>query len=219
MKQTVNRTLCTILAATGLAAALSACAPLVVGGAVMGTMMAVDRRTAGTQVEDEGIELRSANRLSESLGDRAHVNVTSFNRQVLLTGEVPTAQDRQRVEQIVMGVENVRSVVNDLAIMPSSSLSQRSNDTFITGKVRASLVDAKDITANAFKVVTERNIVYLMGRVTQREAQRATEIARGVSGVSKVVRVFEMITEEELRNIAPAPVVQDAPPASVPPRN
>jgi osmotically-inducible protein OsmY len=138
---------------------------------------------------------------------------------VLLTGEVPTAQDRQRVEQIVMGVENVRSVVNDLAIMPSSSLSQRSNDTFITGKVRASLVDAKDITANAFKVVTERNIVYLMGRVTQREAQRATEIARGVSGVSKVVRVFEMITEEELRNIAPAPVVQDAPPASVPPRN
>lgn len=219
MKQTVNRTLCTVLAAAGLAAALSACAPLVVGGAVMGTMMAVDRRTAGTQVEDEGIELRSANRLSESLGDRAHVNVTSFNRQVLLTGEVPTAQDRQRVEQIVMGVENVRSVVNDLAIMPSSSLSQRSNDTFITGKVRASLVDAKDITANAFKVVTERNIVYLMGRVTQREAQRATEIARGVSGVSKVVRVFEMITEEELRNIAPAPVVQDAPPASVPPRN
>ncbi|BEU94828.1 BON domain-containing protein [Acidovorax sp. DW039] len=219
MKQTLNRTVCTVLAAAGLAAALSACAPLVVGGAVMGTMMAVDRRTAGTQVEDEGIELRSANRLSESLGDRAHVNVTSFNRQVLLTGEVPTAQDRQRVEQIVMGVENVRSVVNDLAIMPSSSLSQRSNDTFITGKVRASLVDAKDITANAFKVVTERNIVYLMGRVTQREAQRATEIARGVSGVSKVVRVFEMITEEELRNIAPAPVVQDAPPASVPPRN
>lgn len=219
MKQTLNRTVCTVLAAAGLAAALSACAPLVVGGAVMGTMMAVDRRTAGTQVEDEGIELRSANRLSESLGDRAHVNVTSFNRQVLLTGEVPTAQDRQRVEQIVMGVENVRSVVNDLAIMPSSSLSQRSNDTFITGKVRASLVDAKDITANAFKVVTERNIVYLMGRVTQREAQRATEIARGVSGVSKVVRVFEMISEQELRNIAPAPVVQDAPPASVPPRN
>ena len=214
MKQTLNRTLCSLLAAAALAAGLSACAPLVVGGAVVGTMMAVDRRTTGTQVEDEGIELRSANRLSELLGDRGHVNVTSFNRQVLLTGEVPSAQDRQRVEQVVLGVENVRSVVNDLAVMPPTSLGQRSNDTFITGKVRASLVDAKDLSASVFKVVTERNVVYLMGRVTQREAQRATEIARGVSGVSKVVRVFEMLTEEELRNITPAPVVQDAPPAS-----
>ena len=216
LNRTLNRTLCTVLAATALAAGLSACAPLVVGGAVMGTMMAVDRRTTGTQVEDEGIELRSANRLNEALGDRGHVNVTSFNRQVLLTGEVSSAQDRQRVEQIVLGVENVRSVVNDLAVMPTTSLGQRSNDTFITGKVRASLVDAKDLSASAFKVVTERNVVYLMGRVTPREAQRATEIARGVSGVSKVVRVFEMLTEEELRNITPAPVVQDAPPASTP---
>ena len=211
MKQTLNRTLCAVRAATALAAGLSACAPLVVGGAVMGTMMAVDRRTTGTQVEDEGIELRSANRLNEALGDRGHVNVTSFNRQVLLTGEVPSAQDRQRVEQIVLGVENVRSVVNDLAVMPTTSLGQRSNDTFITGKVRASLVDAQDISANSFKVVTERNVVYLMGRVSQREANRATEIARGVSGVSKVVRVFEIVSEEELRRIAPqpAPVTTD----------
>ncbi len=216
LNRTLNRTLCTVLAATALAAGLSACAPLVVGGAVMGTMMAVDRRTTGTQVEDEGIELRSANRLNEALGDRGHVNVTSFNRQVLLTGEVSSAQDRQRVEQIVLGVENVRSVVNDLAVMPTTSLGQRSNDTFITGKVRASLVDAKDLSANAFKVVTERNIVYMMGRVTPREAQRATEIARGVSGVSKVVRVFETLTEDELRNIAPAPVIQDSPAPSYP---
>ena len=216
LNRTLNRTLCTVLAATALAAGLSACAPLVVGGAVMGTMMAVDRRTTGTQVEDEGIELRSANRLNEALGDRGHVNVTSFNRQVLLTGEVSSAQDRQRVEQIVLGVENVRSVVNDLAVMPTTSLGQRSNDTFITGKVRASLVDAKDLSANAFKVVTERNIVYMMGRVTPREAQRATELARGVSGVSKVVRVFETLTEDELRNIAPAPVIQDSPAPSYP---
>ena len=216
LNRTLNRTLCTVLAATALAAGLSACAPLVVGGAVMGTMMAVDRRTTGTQVEDEGIELRSANRLNEALGDRGHVNVTSFIRQVLLTGEVSSAQDRQRVEQIVLGVENVRSVVNDLAVMPTTSLGQRSNDTFITGKVRASLVDAKDLSANAFKVVTERNIVYMMGRVTPREAQRATEIARGVSGVSKVVRVFETLTEDELRNIAPAPVIQDSPAPSYP---
>ncbi|GAA4425216.1 BON domain-containing protein [Acidovorax lacteus] len=212
MKQrTLQRTLATVLAAAALAGGLSACAPLVVGGAVVGTMMAIDRRTAGMQVEDEGIELRAGNRIRQQLGDRVHVNVTSYNRQALITGEVPNAQDRQAVEQIVSQVENVRSVVNDLAIMPPSSLSQRSNDTLITGKVRASLVDARDITANAFKVVTERNVVYLMGIVSQREAQRATDVARGVSGVAKVVRVFEIISEEELRRIAPqpAPVTQD----------
>ena len=199
---TLNRTrrvVGTALAAATLAAALSACAPLIVGGAVVGGMMAVDRRTAGTQIEDEGIELRAANRIREALGDRAHVNVTSYNRQALLTGEVATAQDRQAVEQMVSQVENVRSVVNDLAVMPPSTLSQRSTDTFITGKVRASLVDARDISANSFKVVTERNTVYLMGRVSQREANRATDIARGVTDVRKVVRVFEIVSEEELR--------------------
>lgn len=217
MKQTMKtpgrqRAVCTLLATAALAAGLSACAPLIVGGAVVGGVMAIDRRTAGTQIEDEGIELRAAANIREALGDRVHVNVTSYNRQALLTGEVPTPQDRQTVEQIVSRVDNVRSVVNDLAVMPSSTLSQRSNDTFITGKVRASLVDAKDLTATAFKVVTERNIVYLMGRVSQREATRATEIVRGVGGVSKVVRVFEIISEEEMRRIAPqpAPVTSDS---------
>ena len=215
---TLNRTrrvVGTALAAATLAAVLSACAPLIVGGAVVGGVMAVDRRTAGTQIEDEGIELRAANRIREALGDRAHVNVTSYNRQVLLTGEVATAQDRQAVEQMVSQVENVRSVVNDLAVMPPSTLSQRSTDTFITGKVRASLVDAQDISANSFKVVTERNIVYLMGRVSQREANRATDIARGVTDVRKVVRVFEIVSEEELRRSAPqpAPVTTDTKPA------
>lgn len=216
MKLTMNRTACTLLAAAALAAGLSACAPLVVGGAVMGGMMATDRRTTGTQVEDEGIELRAVNRIRETLGDRAHVNVTSFNRQVLLTGEVPTAQNRATVDQIVAGVNNVRSVVNDLAVMPSTSLGQRSNDVLITGKVRASFVDAKDVFASAYKVVTERNVVYLMGLVTPREATRATEIARGVGGVSKVVRVFEMITEDDLRRAStqPPPTVTTDSPSS-----
>ena len=216
MKLTMNRTACTLLAAAALAAGLSACAPLVVGGAVMGGMMATDRRTTGTQVEDEGIELRAVNRIRETLGDRAHVNVTSFNRQVLLTGEVPTAQDRATVDQIVAGVNNVRSVVNDLAVMPSTSLGQRSNDVLITGKVRASFVDAKDVFASAYKVVTERNVVSLMGLVPPREATRATEIARGVGGVSKVVRVFEMITEDDLRRAStqPPPTVTTDSPSS-----
>ena len=209
------------LAAAALAGSLAGCAPLVIGGgAVVGTLMATDRRTTGTQVEDEGIEMRTASRIRETLGDRVHVNVTSYNRQVLLTGEVPTAADGQKVEQIAQGVDNVRSVVNDLGVMPASSLTQRSRDAFISTKVRASLVDAKDLSANAFKVVTERDVVYLMGRVTQREAKRSAEIARGVDGVRKVVRVFEVISEEELMRGGaaqqPAPVSQDPAAAAQP---
>lgn len=217
MTRLTRRLTCTLLAVGALGASLSACAPLVVGGAaVMGSMMASDRRTTGTQVEDEGIELRTSNRIRDTFGDRVHVNVTSYNRQVLLTGEVPTAQDKEKLEQATLAVENVRSVVNDLAVMPPSSLTQRSNDTLITGKVRASFVDAKDLFASAYKVVTERETVYLMGRVTQREADRASDIARGVNGVRKVVRVFEIITQQELeRGFAqqrPAPVTTDASP-------
>lgn len=209
-----SRWLCGVFAAAVLATGLTACVPLVMGGgAAVGAMVAVDRRTSGTQLEDETIELRSANRIYELLGDRAHINVTSWNRQVLLTGEVPTSEDRQKVEQIALSVENVRSVVNELVAAPNASLSQRSNDTLITGKVKASFVDAKDIMSSAFKVVTERGVVYLMGRVTQREATRATEITRGVSGVAKVVRMFEIISEDELRSATatrqPAPVTQD----------
>jgi osmotically-inducible protein OsmY len=186
-----------------LAGGLSACAPVVLGGAAVGALVATDRRTSGAQLEDEGIELRAAGRVREALGDRVHINLTSYNRQVLLTGEAPSAQDRQQVEQVVSRVENVRSIVNDVAVLGASTLAQRSNDTYITGKVKASLIDAKDIFANAFKVVTERGVVYLMGRVTQREADRATAIARSTSGVLKVVRVFEIISEAELQNTLP----------------
>lgn len=184
---------------------LSACAPVVLGGAAMTGMVAADRRTAGTQLEDERIELIATNRLNELLGERGHVNVTSFNRRVLITGEVPTAQDRQRVEAAIAQIENVRGVVNDLAVMPNASLGQRSSDSWITGQVRAGIVDARDLSSSAFKVVTERGVVYLMGIVTQREAERVTEIARSVPGVAKVVRVFEIVSEDELRRLVPAP--------------
>lgn len=197
------RLACTVLAAAGLAATLSACAPLVFGGAAVGTLVAVDRRTSGAQLEDEGIELRAASRLRDAMGERTHINVTSYNRQVLLTGEVPSERDKQAAEQIVAKVENVKSIVNELAVMGNSTLGQRSSDTLVTGKVRASLVDDKELYAGAFKVVTERGTTYLMGRVTQREADRATQIARTVGGVQRVVRLFEIISDEELRQIAP----------------
>ncbi|HNV60888.1 MAG TPA: BON domain-containing protein [Rhodoferax sp.] len=185
--------------------ALTACFPLAVGGAVMGGMVAADRRTAGSVLEDEGIELRSGSRIREALGDRGHVNVTSYNRQVLLTGEVGSAQDKQLVEQIVSGVDNVRNIVNELAILGTTTLSQRSNDSLVTGRVKAGLVDASDLSANAFKITTERGTTYVMGRVTAREAKRATEVISGTSGVQRVVRILETISEEELARFQAAP--------------
>lgn len=205
MKKTLQRIALSTLAAAALAGGLSACAPLVVGGAAVGAMVAVDRRTSGSQLEDETIELRAASRIRDNLGNRTHVNVTSYNRQVLLTGEVPDEATRQTVDQLVAKVENVRAVVNELGIMPPSSLTQRSNDTLITGKMKAALIDARDLQSSAFKVVTERGTLYLMGRVTAREAERATQIARGVGGVTRVVRVFEIISDEELARITNAP--------------
>lgn len=205
-----SQKLVTILALTAcVGAGLSACAPIMIGGAVMGSLMATDRRTSGTQIDDEGIELRAGSHIRENLGDRVRVNVTSYNRQVLLTGEVPSAQDKQLVEQVVSRVENVRSIVNELAILGNATLTQRSSDALVTGRVKAGMVDAKDLFANAFKVVTERGTTYLMGRVTQREADRATDIARGTPGVQKVVRVLEIISEEELQGMLPKPAASE----------
>jgi osmotically-inducible protein OsmY len=178
---------------------LGGCAAVVVGGAAVGTaMVATDRRTSGTQLEDQNIELKALTRINDTVGDRGHVNVTSYNRMVLLTGEVASEADRTALEQAVGRIEGVRSIVNELAVMGSSSFTARSNDTVLTSMVKASFVDAKDLQSNAFKVVTERATVYLMGRVTEREAARAAELARGVSGVQKVVRVFDILTDAEL---------------------
>jgi osmotically-inducible protein OsmY len=194
-----------LLAASAL---MSACAPLLVGGAMVGGAMVVtDRRTSGTQLEDQGIELKSSNRLREVLADRGRVSSTSYNRLVLLTGEVSSEADKAAAEQAVARVENVRATVNELTVLGSgafaSSLANRSNDLILSGKVKATFVDAKDVQANAFKVVTDRGVVYLMGRVTEREADRATELARSINGVQKVVRVFEIISEAELANMRP----------------
>jgi len=183
-----------------LVAGLTACVPLVVGGAAAAGvgMVATDRRSSGAQVDDQAIELRGGARVREIANDNMYVSITSFNRQVLLTGTVGSEADKRRVEDVVRRVDNVRSVVNELVVGPPSTFQERSNDTFITGKVKASLLDAKDIFANSFKVVTERGTVYLMGIATRRETDRATEIARGVSGVVKVVRMVEVVSEADL---------------------
>ena len=205
----LNMALCAAIAASSL----SACVPLVIGGAVLGgTLVAIDRRTSGAQLEDEGIELRSANRVREALLERAHVNVTSYNRQVLLTGEVPTEDDKKLAEQAVSRVENVQKIINELAVLGNTSFTQRSSDALITGRIKAAMVDAKDLYANSFKVVTERGVAHILGRVTQREADRATEIARSTNGVQKVVRIFEIISEEELKRLLPQPAKPETTP-------
>ena len=227
MKTTSTQRLVFALAAgAALVAGLPGCVPLVVGGAAVAGvgMVATDRRSSGAQLDDQGIELRGAARVRDIANDDMNVTVISFNRQVLLVGTVGNEGDRRRAEEVVGRVDNVRSVVNEITVGPGSTLPQRSNDAFITGKVKASLLDQKDIFANAFKVVTERGTVYLMGIATRREVERATDITRGVPGVQKVVRVVEVVSDAELAatqartsGTAPAPgpaPVQDAAPAS-----
>ena len=186
----------------GLAsAALSGCAALIVGGALGTALMVSDRRTSGVQIEDQAIELKALTRIRETVGDRGHISATSYNRTLLLTGEVASEADRTALEQSLSRIENLRSTVNELAVMGSSSVASRSSDTVLTSRVKASYLDAKALQANSIKVVSERGTVYLMGRVTEREATRATELARGISGVQKVVRVFEILSEAELTDL------------------
>jgi osmotically-inducible protein OsmY len=187
---------------------LTACAPLLLGGAMVGgSLIVTDRRTSGAQLEDKSIEIKANQRIGEVTGDRSHVNANSYNRLVLITGEVGTAADKIALDQAILKIENVQAVVNELVVGLPASVSNRSNDTLLTSKVKASLLEAPDLQSTAFKVVTERSVVYLMGRVTEREAGRAADIARGVSGVQKVVRVFEIVSDSDLMKTLPKPAV------------
>ncbi len=182
-------------------ASLQGCVLLLGAGAVAGGLSLNDRRTSGTQIEDESIELKSGGRIRDAIGDKAHINVTSYNRVVLISGEVPSDADKAAVEKAIARIEGVSNVVNELEVGANSTLGTRSSDTLITTRVKSGLVDAKDMQASAVKVVTERGNVYLMGRVTEREAVRASEIARAQPSVLKVVRVFEILTEEQLGDL------------------
>jgi len=207
-----------LVASLVISGALSGCATLVVGAATQSAMLAVDRRSTGAQVDDQTIELRAVGTVANLLGDKGNVSVTSYNRVALLTGEVPTEADRRAVETAVAKIENVRAVVNELAVMPNSSFTQQSNDALITGKVKAGFFDAKELQFASIKVVTERGVVYLMGRVTEAEAAQASNVARSTSGVQKVVKVFEIITAAELAAMPfpPAGVAAPQPAASAP---
>jgi len=193
--------LCTALLASAFS--VSGCFPLVVGGVAMGAAATADRRTLGAQTEDKSITVKAEMRLAKLGGDNGHINIASFNRKVLITGEVPDQATKATAEREVRAIEGVQSVANELEIAGPASYTSRSSDALVTTKVKASLVEMKTISAASFKVVTENGTVYLMGRVTQREGDVATDVTKSVAGVQKVVKLFEYITEEELRAITP----------------
>jgi osmotically-inducible protein OsmY len=201
----ISRPLLAVSLSCAALVSLQGCVAVVVGGAVMGTLAATDRRTFGAQTEDKAIVLKGEMAVKRVLGDAAHINVNSFNRVALLTGEVADAQARATAEREVKAIQGVLAVQNELVISGLSNLSARSSDVVITTKVKASIVDTKDLYSSAFKVVTEAGTVFLMGRVTHREGDLAARVAAGVNGVRKVVKVFEYITEDELKTMLATP--------------
>jgi osmotically-inducible protein OsmY len=170
---------------------LAGCAALAVAGIAGTALVVADRRSTGAQLDDESIELKAASEWNTRYGDRAHINTTSYNGVVLLTGEVPDATAQGAITDVAKAVPRVRTVHNETVIAPVTSLGDRSNDTLITSKVKTRLIEANQVSANLVKVVTERGVVYLMGILSRQEADAATNIAATTSGVARVVRVFE----------------------------
>ncbi len=202
-----------LIAGAVLSGVLGGCVAALGGAMVGGSMMAVDRRTTGTQVDDQSIELRASTEVPAAIGDKGNISVTSYNRVLLLTGQVPTEADRTKAEAAAAKIDNVRAVLNELAVMPNVSINQITSDSIITGKVKAAFIDTPTLQVASIKVVTDRGTVFLMGLVTEAEATAAANVARGVGGVRKVVKAFEIITPAELAKMPLAPV---AAPASAP---
>ena len=201
---TLHKTVFIALLAVFMTTQITGCFPLIAGAMVGTSLAATDRRTLGTQLEDRQIQLKAENIIANSMQGE-NVNVTVFNRRVLLTGQTPTPELKNKAEQLAAAIENVKQVINALEVTTASSLISRSNDALLTSKVKATFVDAKDVFANAFKITSERGTVYLMGRVTQTEADRAADLTSRIAGVSKVVKVLDVISEAELKQLQKEP--------------
>ncbi|MCX7216189.1 MAG: BON domain-containing protein [Burkholderiales bacterium] len=198
----LRRPLLGIALGTVLCASLQGCLPLVVGATAVGSMAAVDRRSLGMQTDDKTIELKGEGRASKITGDKGRVAVTSYNRMVVLSGEVADEKMKAEVQAQIATLGDLKKIENDLEVAPVSTVSARSSDLLITSKVKAAIIDTKDLYISAFKIHTDRGVVYLMGRVTQREAKLGAEVARNAaSDIRKVVKLFEYITEDELLEI------------------
>jgi osmotically-inducible protein OsmY len=201
---------------TGATLGLQGCPAILVGGGVAAVAALEDRRTTGTQLDDSAIESRARSQIAERVGERAHVNVTAFNRAVLLTGEAWDEASRAEVEKIVLAVPNVRNVTNEVQVAGLSSGTSRANDTALTAKVKGRLLNIKGLNPAHVKVVTEAAVVYLLGLVTETEAATAVDIARTTGGVRKVVKVFEYCksTDELCRPYPPPPAPEKPKPAA-----
>lgn len=181
--------------ALGSSTLLSACVPLLVGGAATTTaVIATDRRTSGMQLTDKNIAIRTENRIGEEFKDTVRINALSYNQRVLLTGEAPTLAAKERAGAIAKGVPDVKSVLNEVAIAPPVAFSTRANDTWITSKVRTELLTTKNVPSSTIDITTSRGVVYLMGQVTPIEGDRAASAAAGISGVNRVVKVFDLVS-------------------------
>lgn len=191
----MKRRACCLSALLLITFSLTGCLPRYSIGTAAGSSSYIseDRRTSGMFIEDESIELKSSRRLHQQFGNNVHVNITSFNRIVLLTGEAPTATAKADIEKLIMGVDNVRKIHNEISVAANSSLASRSNDTLITSKVKARFLAERKFQINHVKIVTENGVVYLLGMVTNQEAEDASKIASSTAGVRKVVRVFEYL--------------------------
>jgi osmotically-inducible protein OsmY len=214
------------LSTSALLIGMSACAPMLVGGAFLGTVnVATDRRTAETQFVDEAIELRVLNRLITSTNNKGRVSAVSYGRQVLLLGEVPSAEDKVVAERVAASVDNVQRVISELKVMPNASASQRSQDALITKRIQTTLIGTKDLVSSAFKITTNQSTVYVLGVATQRETDRVIAITRTTPGVKQVVNMVNLISEETLKGLmptapgaaSPAPAATSAPAAPAAP--
>lgn len=180
----------------------SGCVPaLLVTGAAVGVMSAHDRRSSGVQADDEVSEWKGSNRMPARYGDLAHANFTSFNRVLLITGEVRDEETKLAIGEMAAGIEGIKKLHNELVVAPISSFSSRSNDGYISSKFKARLLDSNQLSANHIKPVSENGTLFLLGLVNEREAKVAVTIARTTDGVRKVINLLEIIPETETRRL------------------
>jgi osmotically-inducible protein OsmY len=194
-----------LLLGAALVPTLQGCLPMVAAGATSGALATMDRRSLGTQTDDETIEWKASARVNEKSGDQSHTNFTSYNRKVLITGEVPSEDMKTEIGRIVSAVPQVKGIYNELAVGPVASYSARSNDSYITSRVKGRFIDSGQFNAVHVKVITEAGVVYLLGLVSQREADAAVQVARTTTGVKKVVSLLEIVADDKANSPAPKP--------------